>query len=157
MWSLDLQHEQHLGTCWKHGFQPFTPALLSKRLRGWDPAICDLLSPPDDSDDALMWEALYQGIKEGFPKEVSSIWGISDLSVREERKWCRSACSSRKPGRHLWLFDLHIKLFSMCQDAALLIKWQLMSMVMAKTNSLLVMGREHFGEMSTEDEFGEIH
>lgn len=143
MWSLDLQHQHHLGACEKHRFQPFTPALLNKKLWGWGTAICDLLSPPDDFDAALIWESLYQGIKEGFPKEVLSILGLHVLSRSEEGKWRRSAFLTPRPPSSIVHNVLRCCISNKMTTDVHDTDYE---------NSLLIVGGQHFREMSIEDE-----
>lgn len=68
-----------LGTCQSCKCQASTPAYQIRNC-GRGPAICDLLSPPDGFNAALIWKTLYEGINESFSK-VLSIWGPLGLQV----------------------------------------------------------------------------
>ena len=51
VWNCNLQHQHHLGTCWKCRFSDTTLDLLSQRCR-LEPSHLCFHKPPGDSDAA---------------------------------------------------------------------------------------------------------
>lgn len=49
VWSVDLQLQHHLETCYKCTFSGLIPDLLNESFWVWDPAICVLANRPGDS------------------------------------------------------------------------------------------------------------